>query len=75
MHTRLRCLDGKTIHWQDSAGVIHSCEAAEVHPGLWLIWTDCQRDVPGNEAYRAPHIEAATCSSCAAAYAASVAVQ
>ena len=59
--------DGQAIHWQDAAKVIHSCRAAQIHPGVLLIWTDCERDVPGNEAYRAPHADAVTCPACAAA--------
>ena len=69
MRATLRRLDGHAIHWKSGEGVIHSCEAAEVHRGLWLIWSDCQRDVPGNEAYRAPHTEVVTCPACTAALA------
>ena len=69
MRKKLRRLNGQAIHWRAEDDVIHSCEAAEVHPGLWLIWTDCERDVPSNKAYRAPHTEGITCPACAAALA------
>jgi hypothetical protein len=38
------------IRWISAPGVVHSCEGADVHPGVRLIWTDCQRDVPANAA-------------------------
>lgn len=53
MSTTFRALppNARPIHWQDKGGVTHSCEAADVHPGVRLIWTDCRRDVPANQAY------------------------
>lgn len=38
------------IRWTDEAGVIHACTGSEVHPGVSLIWTVCQQDVPANAA-------------------------
>lgn len=39
------------IQWTDPRGVIHWCAGSDVHPGVRLIWTLCERDVPAGEAW------------------------
>lgn len=53
------------IYYDDGA-VIHSCEAAEVHPGIRLVWTHCERDVPANQGFTVKGEQpAVTCQKCA----------
>ena len=40
---------GMPYRWDDGAH-IHAVEGAEVHPGIVLLWTKCERDVPANAA-------------------------
>lgn len=49
----------------DRDGFTHSCEGSEVHPGIFLLWTDCQIDVPANMAY-VTWKNSANCPKCAA---------
>lgn len=44
-------LNGKDIRWTDPAGLTHFCAGADVHPGIRLIWTFCERDVPAGKAW------------------------
>lgn len=46
-----RTVDGTPIIWADAAGTVHLCEAAQVHPGVRLVWTLCGMDVPAGEAF------------------------
>ena len=41
----------KYLYWNDGA-VVHSCEGSEVHPGIFLVWTECEKDVPAGKSYR-----------------------
>ena len=35
------------IFWhENNSGLLHACEAVDVHPGAVLVWTLCQKDVP-----------------------------
>jgi hypothetical protein len=52
------------IYWNDKKAV-HACESANIHPGVRLIWTLCQRDVPANSAYKCAGDEI-TCETCKA---------
>lgn len=54
----------KPIYWNDKR-VVHACETSLVHPGVRLIWTLCQKDVPANAAYRCAGDEI-TCETCKA---------
>lgn len=47
-----RTVDGKPIFWRDRKDFVHACEGSDVHPGVQLIWTLCERDVPANAAYK-----------------------
>lgn len=58
-----RTIAGDPILWTDPAGVVHLCEAADVHPEIRLIWTLCDRDVPAGAAYTREG-EVPTCPAC-----------
>ncbi len=62
-----RTIDGQPIMWRDIAGTVHRCEGANVHPGIRLLWTDCERDVPANAAFLADGNDRVTCPKCLAA--------
>lgn len=47
-----REVDGRPIRYTDKVGLVHICEGAEVHRGVTLIWTLCERDVPANKAWK-----------------------
>lgn len=57
-------INGKPIRWEDQPGVVHSCEGADVHPSVRLIWTLCEIDVPANKAFLDYGATAATCKKC-----------
>ena len=44
-------INNKAIRWTDKTGLVHACEGADTHPGIRLIWTLCQIDVPANQAW------------------------
>lgn len=46
-----RTINSRPIRWADQSGVVHACEGADVHPGVRLLWTLCNRDVPANKAF------------------------
>jgi hypothetical protein len=48
--------------YQDEKGVIHACEGSEVHPGIYLVWTKCEKDVPANKSFKSD--ETVTCEAC-----------
>jgi hypothetical protein len=54
----------KTHLYEDRNGIIHLCESSEVHPGIVLVWTVCEKDVPSNKSFTSK--EVATCESCLA---------
>jgi hypothetical protein len=39
-------MNGRSILWTDNAGTTHSCVRAEAVKGEFLVWTNCQKDVP-----------------------------
>ena len=57
-------INDRPIWWQDKAGVIHVCEGDDVHRGVRLFWTLCNRDVPANEAFFPATNDRATCEAC-----------
>jgi hypothetical protein len=59
-----RTIDGKPIYWRDKQDLVHACEGSEVHGGVTLIWTLCERDVPANAAYKCDGDDV-TCTTCA----------
>ena len=54
----------QAVFWNDGH-VVHFCEGGEPHPGDFLIWTKCGRDVPPDEAYVVDgNTETVTCRAC-----------
>ena len=43
-------LNGCPIRWQQK-DVLHIVEGADVHPGVRLLWTMCEIDVPADAAH------------------------
>lgn len=64
MSDTFRTINDKPIFWQQN-GIIHACEGAEVHRGITLLWTLCERDVPANSAFTTSEAVTATCRRCA----------
>lgn len=60
-----RTIDRKPIYWRDRQDFVHACEGSDVHPGVRLLWTLCERDVPANSAYKCDGDEI-TCATCRA---------
>ena len=57
-------INNQAIRWQDKQGFVHACEFGDPHPGVRLIWTLCQRDVPAGSAFLSQ--EDVTCATCKA---------
>lgn len=54
--------------WQDKAGVVHRAVGAEVHRGIRLMWTACEKmDIPANAAWLQRPQDVVTCGACLAA--------
>jgi hypothetical protein len=64
---KARKIGGLPSYWTDASWVTHSCQRAEVEPGIFLVWTDCGRDVPANAANTPEPGETVTCVKCLAA--------
>lgn len=62
-----RRLEDRPIHWTDAKGIVHVCEGADVHRGVRLIWTLCNKDVPANGARLAGDKGIPTCDVCISA--------
>lgn len=60
----IRTINQRPIFWTDKSGVTHRCEGAEVHRGVRLLWTDCERDVPANTAYLPGDDDTVNCERC-----------
>lgn len=58
-----RTMDRKPIYWRDKQDFVHACEGSDVQPGVRLIWTLCERDVPANAAYKCDGDDV-TCATC-----------
>lgn len=69
MADTFRQVDGRDVYWRDGQGLVHAAEGSDVHPGVRLLWTLCERDIPANEAYtmRDGKTELVTCPGCLAA--------
>lgn len=52
----------KPKHLYDDGTHIHLCESKEVHPGILLVWTLCEKDVPANKSFRSDEVP--TCPKC-----------
>lgn len=66
MSDTFQTIDGRQIHWA-GRGSVHACEGADVHPGIRLLWTLCEIDVPANTAYLPATGDEVTCERCCAA--------
>ena len=51
--------------YEDGKGIIHSCEQTEAHPGIILVWTKCDIDVPPNKSFKS-NSETFNCVACGA---------
>jgi hypothetical protein len=60
-----RAVGGWPIHWRDSFGMVHTCEATEIHPGCMLTWTLCSKDIYDDAAYVSCDLDEVTCPVCA----------
>jgi len=51
--------------WTDRAGVTHKAVGADVHPGIRLLWTACERqDIPADAAWIQRDEDKVTCDGC-----------
>jgi hypothetical protein len=64
MGNTTRQISGRRIVWTDLIGTTHSCQCAEAEPGIFLVWTDCGKDVPPNGAHLELSGELVTCIEC-----------
>jgi hypothetical protein len=60
----IREIKSRPIWWQDKAGNTHACEGDDVHRGIFLVWTLCQRDVPANAAFLPATDDRLSCPEC-----------
>ena len=42
---------GRNVFFTDKNGVTHKANGAEVHRGVNLFWTLCEKDIPANEGF------------------------
>jgi phenylpropionate dioxygenase-like ring-hydroxylating dioxygenase large terminal subunit len=59
-------LNDRLILWTDAKGVTHCVEGTDVHPGVRLLWTKCERDVPAGKAFLPGDGQAVDCPTCLA---------
>jgi len=64
MSDTFRTIKDRPILWTDADGVVHRCAGADVHPGVRLLWTGCNRDVPAGNAYLPGARDGVTCPTC-----------
>jgi hypothetical protein len=51
--------------WRDDDNVVHRAIGAEVHRGVRLLWTACERkDIPANEAWLMREGDVINCEKC-----------
>lgn len=60
--TTFSMINNKPIRWQDKQGAVHAVAGSDVHPGVRLLWTLCERDVPANAAHTGH--DAVSCATC-----------
>lgn len=61
---RFKELFGADVVWKDKQGFVHACDGDDVHPGIRLIWTLCERDVPADAAHLQREEDKITCATC-----------
>ena len=64
MNDTFRTINDRNIFWKDNQAFIHACEGAMVHPGVRLLWTLCERDVPADSAFHPEIGDKVTCATC-----------
>lgn len=64
MSKTFRTINDRPIYWTDKDGQTHLCEGADVHPGVRLLWTLCERDVAANAAFLPGDHDKVTCTKC-----------
>lgn len=63
-------ISGKELRWTDQRGLVHVVVGADVHEGVRLLWTLCERDVPAGKAwlrgnqYKEPDGGYEVCATC-----------
>lgn len=60
-----RTINDKPIFWIDKSEWNHSVESAWAHPGVRLLWTVCEIDVPAGQAFQSVEF-VVTCKACLA---------
>lgn len=55
-------MNDQAIKWDDGK-LIHACAGTEVHPGIFLLWTRCRKDVPANTGFRSDAVSV-NCNEC-----------
>lgn len=60
--TTFSTINDKPIRWKDKQDFVHVVAGSDVHPGVRLLWTLCERDVPANAAHTGH--DAITCATC-----------
>jgi len=60
-----RAVEGWPIHWRYGSGIVHACEATEIHPGCMLSWTICGKEVHDDATYVSRDLEEVSCPVCA----------
>ena len=51
--------------WRDKNDTMHRAVGSEVHRGIRLMWTACQKkDIPANKAWLQNQGDAVTCEEC-----------
>ena len=57
-------VEGNPIWWEESPGLTHVCEGAEIMSGYRLVWTLCGQDVPPDATIHPPEGAVFTCPKC-----------
>jgi hypothetical protein len=52
------------LQWTDDSGVVHACESCIAAPGIRLVWTRCEIDVPPNGSHYCDNPRDVTCEAC-----------
>jgi hypothetical protein len=50
-HQVFETINGKEMRWSDQRGLTHVVVGADIHQGVRVLWTLCDRDVPGGKAW------------------------
>lgn len=58
-----RQINGRPIMWT-GRGFTHAVEGADMHPGVRLLWTVCEIDVPAGRAFLPGDNDKVDCPAC-----------